>query len=280
MGFSRARNVATIRIMPALHGARVGLALAVISGCSATGGVAARHLVAGAGAAAAPTTVPTTAAGLDGEPPALGELRGLEDTTAHGVGGARLVPASLEDARVWGAAPGGGVRAIVAGLRIVSSPAGDILAAFNRLPANPSTLCELPERLGGGFLMALGTHLWIAKTWLGAATPLFTMPAANAPSAITELLIGLDRVYLRSAQGPLVAIDPRTGTPLDLGPLPASPRIASIAALDAWRAIAIADLRGALLTLDAGSSWRPVALPIEPARAVALDAGFAVVGLD
>ena len=100
------------------------------------------------------------------------------------------------------------------------------------------------------------------------------------PSAIAEVLVGLDRVYVRSAQGPLVAIDPRSGAALDLGPLPASPRVASIAALDAWRALAIADLRGALLTLDAGSSWRPVALPIEPARAAPLDEAFSVVGFD
>ena len=199
-------------------------------------------------------------------------LRGQDDPTVRG---ARLVPASLEEARVWGTAPGGGVREIVAGLRLVSSPAGDVVAATDRLPGNPSPVCELPERLGGGFLMALGAHLWSAKTWLGVATPLVTMPAP-----IAEVLVGLDRVYLRSAQGPLVAIDPRTGAWLDLGPLPPSPRVASIAALDAWRAVAVADLRGVLLTVDAGSSWRPVALPVEPARAMALDEAFAVGGLD
>ena len=100
------------------------------------------------------------------------------------------------------------------------------------------------------------------------------------PATISELHVGLDRVYLRSPQGPLVAIDPRTGAALDLGPLPSSPRVASIAALDAWRAIAVADLRGALLTIDAGSSWRPVTLPVEPTQAVALDGAFAVGGLD
>ncbi len=196
----------------------------------------------------------------------------MDDPTVRG---ARLVPASLEEAHAWGTAPGGSVRAIVAGLRIASSPSGDVLAASDRLPANPSAVSELPDRLGGGFLMALGPHLWSAKTWLGPAAPLFTMPAP-----IAEVLVGLDRVYLRSAQGPLVAIDPRTGTTLDLGPLPSSPRVASIAALDAWRAIAVADLRGALLTLDAGSSWRPVALPIEPTRVVASGEAFSVGGLD
>jgi hypothetical protein len=210
---------------------------------------------------------PSTGAGL--------RTSGLGAPADPTVRGARLIPASLEEARVWGTAPGGGVRRIVAGLRIVSSPAGDVLAASDRLPGNPSTVCELPERLGGGFLMGLGPHLWAARTWLGVAAPLFTMP-----DAIAEVFVGLDRVYLRSSQGPLVALDPRTGTALDLGPLPASPRVASIAALDAWRAVATADLRGALVTLDAGSSWRPVQLPVEPLRTLATGDAFAVAGLD
>jgi hypothetical protein len=210
-------------------------------------------------------------------PPLGASLRtpGLRAPADPTVRGARLVPASVDEARIWGTVPGGGVRQIVAGLRIVSSPSGDVLAASDRLPASPSTVCELPERLGGGFLMGVGTHLWFAKTWLGPASPLFTL---SAP--IAEVLVGLDRVYLRSSQGPLVAIDPRTGATIDPGPLPASPRVASIAALDAWRAVAVADLRGALVTLDAGSSWRPVALPVEPLRTLAIDESFAVGGLD
>jgi hypothetical protein len=220
-----------------------------------------------AGAAEAHRSPLSTGAGL--------RTLGLGAPADPTVRGARLIPASLEEARIWGTAPGGGVRRIVAGLRIVSSPAGDVLAASDRLPGNPSTVCELPERLGGGFLMGLGAHLWAAKTWLGVAAPLFTMPVA-----IAEVFVGLDRVYLRSSQGPLVAIDPRTGAALDLGPLPASPRVASIAALDAWRAVATADLRGALVTLDAGSSWRLVALPAEPLRTLATGDAFAVAGLD
>jgi hypothetical protein len=126
--------------------------------------------------------------------------------------------------------------------------------------------------------MALGTHLWRSATWLGVATPAFT---ASAP--ITEVVVGLDRLYLRASQGVLVAIDSRTGASMGLGPLPSSPRVVSIAALDAWRAVTLADLRGVLVTVDAGSSWRAVRLPIEATRAIAVTEptdAFVVGGLD
>jgi hypothetical protein len=242
--------------MLARHAARLGLVLA-FAGC---GGVAAR------GADARPAPVPAGGAMRESG------LHAPDDPTVRG---ARLLPASLQEAHVWGSEPGGAQRAVVAGLRIAASPAGDVRAAPDRLPASPSIVVEIPERLGSGFLLAVGPHLWRCASWLEPAAPVFTMP-----TAITDVLVGLDRVYLRSAQGPLVAIDPRTGGVLDLGPLPSSPRVASIAALDAWRAVAVADLRGTLITLDAGSSWRPVSLPIEPVRVVARDGGFAVAGLD
>ncbi len=242
---------------PAVLVARFALAVLVAAGC---GGVNAKGFDARHGAAE--------------RSGGLAEL-GLGAPDDPTVRGARLIPAALDEARVWGAEPGGGVRAVVAGVRIVSSPAGDVFATADRMPASPSSVVELPERLGGGFLMVLGTHLWRAPTWLGAAVPVFTL---SVP--IAEVLVGLDRVYLRSGQGALFAMDPRTGAGLDLGPLPASPRVGSVAALDAWRAVAVADLRGTLLTVDAGSSWRPIALPIEPSRVTALGEAFAVVGVD
>ncbi|HEY8040465.1 MAG TPA: hypothetical protein VIF15_11755, partial [Polyangiaceae bacterium] len=189
--------------------------------------------------------------------------------------GAKTLPASLEAGRGWGVEPGGGVRAVVAGVRVVSWADGSIVAAADRLAAVPSSVIALPERMGGGFLFALGTHLWRADTWLGHARPVFT---GAAP--IGQVLLGLDRVYVRSQQGAIIAVDPRTGATIDLGPLPGSPNLGRLAALDGWRAVAIADLRGALVTLDAGSTWRPLALPIEPSDVVALDDALTVGGLD
>lgn len=239
--------------------ARLGSALAVAAVASC-GGAPARGLDARRAGAAPLAALHTP------------NLRAPEDPTVRG---ARIIPANLDEARTWGVETGGGVRAVIAGLRLVSSPGGGVSAAADRLPASPSVVVELPERLGGGFAMALGTHLWRSATWLGIAAPTFTL---SGP--ITDMIVGLDRLYLRAGQGPLVAMDPRTGSGLDLGPLPPSPRVISIAALDAWRGVAVADLRGVLVTTDAGSSWHAVRLPIEPSRAVALTDSFAVGGFD
>jgi hypothetical protein len=152
---------------------------------------------------------------------------------------------------------------------------GAMLVASDRLPATPSSVVALPERLGGGFVFAIGPHLWAAGAWLRRANALFT-----SPLPIAQVLVGLDRIYMRSPQGALAALDPRTGIQLDLGPLPASPNVGKLAALDAWRAVAVADLRGTLLTLDAGSTWRPLALPIDPTEVVALGDSIAVGGPD
>jgi hypothetical protein len=46
--------------------------------------------------------------------------------------------------------------------------------------------------------------------------------------------------------------------------LPAAPWIASVSAQDAWHATAVADLRGVLVTEDAGSTWRPAPQATEP----------------
>jgi hypothetical protein len=217
-----------------------------------------------------------------GAPPRLAEAppaglaeAGLDAALDPTVRGARLFPAGLDEAHGWGVEPGGGVRAIVAGVRVVSMANGAMFVASDRLAATPSSIAALPERLGGGFLFGIGPHLWRAETWLGPASALFT---SSAP--VAQLLVGLDRVYLRSPQGSLAGLDPRTGAPVGLGPLPASPHVGRVAALDAWRAVAIADLRGVLMTHDAGSTWYPLDLPIEPSDVVALTESIAVGGLD
>ena len=249
--------------MRALREKVVGLALQIAKG--STHGAALLGMGTCAGA-------PTRLAEM--LPPTLGQagLRGATDPTVRG---ARLFPEHLDDTHGWGTDAGGGLRSIVGGVRLVSMPDGAIAVARDRLPATPSCVAVLPIRLGGGFLFGIGPRLWRATTWLGRADGLFT---SSAP--VAEILIGLDRVYLRGARGSLLGLDPLTGTPLGLGPLPQSPAIGRLAAIDAWRAVAIADLRGAMITLDAGSTWRPLPLPIEPTHVVALRDSIAIGGFD
>jgi hypothetical protein len=191
------------------------------------------------------------------------------------VRGARIFPESLDDGQSWGAAPGGGERAIVGGERVLSSSDGAIAAAVDRFPAIPSAGVEVPGRMGGGFLFALGPRLWRAETWLGRALPLVTLS-----SPITRVQVGLDRMYVTTRGGSLLAVDPQRGTLVGLGPLPATPALGPMAAIDAWRAVVIADLRGALLTVDAGATWRPMLLPIEPTEVVLTGDTLAVGGID
>lgn len=199
-------------------------------------------------------------------------LSGAADAMVHG---ARLVPLRFAEARSWGTEPGGGLRAIVAGERVVTWGDGSIVASPDRLPGAASSVVAVPERMGGGFLFAIGTHLWRSDAWLAAASPVFT-----SPTAIASVQVGLDRVYVRTQTGAIGAIDPRQGAAMDLGPLPASPNVGRLAALDAWRAIAVADLRGAMLTLDAGATWRALPLPIQPSDVLTLGDLLAVGGMN
>ena len=200
------------------------------------------------------------------------DLRALDDPTVHD---ARLLPEDLKAGQAWGAAPGGGVRWIVAGERVLTWPDGSVSATTDRLPSAPTQLLDVPERMGGGFLFAMGNRVWRSDAWLEPARPVLV-----AAAALTQLLAGLDRVYARTQQGALVAFDPRTGESVSLGPLPASPSVAGVAALDGWRAVAVADLRGPLMTLDAGATWRRLPLPIDAADVVPLDGAIAIGGKD
>jgi hypothetical protein len=202
----------------------------------------------------------------------LGSVAAPRDPTVRP---SRLLPESLESAARWGRDAAGGERATVVGLRVLAFPSGAMVAAPDRLPSAPTAVVTVPDRMGGGFLLAQGTQLWRASSWLAAASPVFA-----SSTQIAQVLVGLDRVYVRGSRGGLTAIDPRSGTVLDLGSVPPTPTLTRIAALDAWRAIALADLRGGLVTLDAGSTWRPLTLPFAPGEVVPLANSFLVTGAD
>ena len=187
---------------------------------------------------------------------------------------ARLVPETVDETQGYGTEAGGGLRAITAGLRVVTTREGAIVVAEDRLPQGPQLTVALPERLGGGFLFVLGTTVWRADHWLDAARPIFA-----SLQGIQAIVPGLDRVYVR-AQNAYLAIDGKTGKVLDLGPWPASPFVSGYAAADGWRAAAVTDLRGAVATFDAGATWRALDLPMDPRQVLAAGDSLAVGGIE
>src|SRR5437868_4599061 len=59
------------------------------------------------------------------------------------VKGSHVVPETVDDDKSLGPEPGGGVRLVVAGMRVVSMPSGAILTSPDRLPAAPSQTIPL-----------------------------------------------------------------------------------------------------------------------------------------
>jgi hypothetical protein len=226
-------------------------------------------------AACAPTGVFTSPSAPKSSLHAFG-VPGRIDPTEHG---ARVVPDTGDGGKVYGVEPGGGVRAIAAGVRFVSLPNGSVTTAGDRLPWAPSITTSLPERLGGGFLFVLDKQgsavVWRADRWLAPAVPIY-----SSPRSLGQILVGLDRVYLRAQNGTVQAMDAKSGARLDLGPWPASSFVGSYAAIDGWRAVAIADLRGVVATTDAGATWKALGLSIDPQSASLTGDRIVVKGMD
>jgi hypothetical protein len=174
--------------------------------------------------------------------------------------GPRLIPETLDPNASFGTDPGGGARFIAGGLRVLRLPSGAILTSEERFPSAPRAFA-LPPRLGGGSLFVVENTLLRSDSWLSPARALYT-----SPTEIVDVWLGLDRLYVRTKNGSNVAVDPRKGAPVDLGPWPRAPSVTSYRALDGWRAAAIADLRGAVASFDAGATWRRLDLPIDPQR--------------
>lgn len=147
-------------------------------------------------------------------------------------------------------------------MRIRTRDDGTIERAADLLPVGRVSSIELPARLGGGFVFVSatgrGTEIWRAPSWLEPLVPLTTVgPAADMER---PLVAGFDRLYLRLRSGELLAVDPKTGAPMDFGPLPVAPAYAEMLFLDGWRAVVDTDMRGPLATFDAGQTWRAVPL--------------------
>ncbi len=215
------------------------------------------------------------ARGAETPPPTVAlrtaEAAPLADPTVHPP---RIVPAELRaDDVTFGVEPGGGLRTITSGVRVVNLPGGGVLSALDQLPQPPSATIAVPARMGGGFLFLINSMVWRADTWLAPLRRIYV-----APMVPTRLFVGLDRAYVRLNNHAYAAFDPASGRLLDLGPWPGGPEVGDYLAVDGWRAVAVTDLRGLVATFDAGARWQKVPLPFEPTKLVEDSGAVAIAG--
>ena len=151
-------------------------------------------------------------------------------------------------------------RVLVDRMRIIARDDGTMERAAELLPIGPITATKLPTRLGGGYLFHStsggGTQLWRSASWLGKLDPL-----VQFSSVASEVVPGFDRLYVRlTTQNRLIALDAQSGKQLPLAPLPAAAAYGPLAFADGWRAVVDSDLRGPLVTFDAGMTWRAIGI--------------------
>ncbi|XXX81138.1 hypothetical protein WMF30_20480 [Sorangium sp. So ce134] len=162
------------------------------------------------------------------------------------------------------ASEAGARRVLIDRMRVIARDDGSLERAADLLPSGQVTALKLPTRLGGGYLFYASNRgsaqLWRAPAWLAPLEPLVQLP-----SEANDIVAGFDRLYARlSHSHRLFAIDAQTGAAMPLGPLPPASAYGQLAFADGWRAVVEADLRGLLVTFDAGATWREVEIDARP----------------
>lgn len=178
--------------------------------------------------------------------------------------GPRLFPPThgpgVEEA---GREPDGSRRLLALGLRVLEHADGSLEVGEELLPAARSAkFLELPERLGGGFLFWIvsssATLLYRASSWTARLEPV-----AQLDFEVERFVPGFDRLLiLPKREADYRALDLETGKPVPPLGLPPAPAYGDLAFVDGWFGAVQVPLRGALLSFDAGNSWRPLGFPV------------------
>jgi hypothetical protein len=179
-------------------------------------------------------------------------------------------PLLLED-------PDGSRRFVAFGMRVSQGADGGLThAAELLLDLEELGAVPLPRRLGGGYLFVGHddgeTLVWKTETWTSRLIPLLRLPFET--SAVVP---GFDRVYaIGRRSGQVLAFDAGSGRGLDPDPLPAAPAYGAMAFADGWLAAVETDVRGPLVTFDAGMTWHPLGR-VTHSPAIAAGAGETLV---
>jgi hypothetical protein len=176
------------------------------------------------------------------------------------VGPARWFPgASTGEPRLEEEDPDGTARVVDHGLRWIEYEDGRIERATDMLPEGGTlALLRLPARLGAGFVFHTAfegtTRLYRSLTFTGKLTPLVRLPFE-----VSQLVAGFDRLYAVSTRSrALIGIDVATGAVSAVDTVPNAAAYGGMAFTDGWVGAVETDVRGVLVTFDAGSVWHPV----------------------
>jgi hypothetical protein len=236
----------------------VGTTTGCASSNGARGAQPARGGAASAGRGGGDETADTVHDRLRGlAKPRFGPARGEPASPGRATAGTAYLPLERANERYYGETPAGHL-GIADGVRTLTSSEGALQVAAQRLPQGTlSAVHAVAERLGGGYLFLIGSTVHRSDSWLGPTTPLMSVTGSGH-----TFIEGFDRLYLASSSLPMRAFDPRSGAPLPLGALPPSPAIGNLVSFDAWNAVALADGLGAVISHDAGASWKALELPL------------------
>lgn len=241
----------------------------------ALGVVGASLSSAGCGGAAPEAAAPAPVASVAPSPSGSAKARAKGPKTMDPPGllgmisGSYLLPELMPERGVF-VREEGHTKLLIDRMRLIVHEDGSEERAVELLPNSYANAIVLPSRLGGGFLFHSPgggmTQIWRAASWLAQLEPI-----TQIPTIADEIIPGFDRLYVRlSSSNRLMAIDPQSGATLPLGPLPPSVSYGQIAFADGWRAVVDTDLRGPLVTFDAGTSWRPLRLGERPSTITAV----------
>lgn len=158
--------------------------------------------------------------------------------------------------------PDGSVLSVEHGLRLVRHPDGRIERSGELLPEPAAVgVLRLPARFGGGFVFRATadgtTSLYRAERFTDPLQPLVRLPFEAA-----DLVVGLDRLYAVSSRTrAVVGIDPASGDiSSGTGSLPVAAGYGGLAGRDGWIFAVETDVRGVLVTFDAGESFHPLGI--------------------
>ena len=250
--------------------------LAAAAAAASCGGRPPTHAAAPAPASPAAAASGSASSPARAAPAIAAAPAGSKAVLHHVVTPSRLLP-EIVGRRGFVASEDGAARYLVDRMRLVVRADGSLDRAAELLPMGNVASIALPSRLGGGYLFHVnaggGTEIWRASGWLGKLQPL-----TRRSEVVSDIVPGFDRLYVRLTTGNrMLAIDPRTGDPMGLGPLPIAASYGMLAFADGWRAVVDTDLRGPLTTFDAGTTWRPVSIPERTAGVGVVDGNPAVL---